>query len=91
MPAREIDDELVKDVHRDVVVAGERLLEERDALLHGEQRLLVVRLADDADDHAVERRGGPADHVEVAERDRVVRAWADGGDHRVNRVIRAEP
>ena len=73
------------------VAAGERLLEERDALLDREERLLVVRIADDADDDAVERRGGTADHVEMAEGDRVVRAWADGGDHRVKRVIRAEP
>ena len=70
---------------------GDGLLEKRNPLLDREQRLLVVRVADDADDDAVERRGGATDHVEMAEGDRVVRAWADCGDHRVKTVIRAEP
>ena len=89
--AREVDDELVEDVHRDVVETGKRLLEEGDSFVDREQRLLVMRVADDADDDTVERGAGTADHVDVAERDRVVRAWADSGDHRVKSVIRAEP
>ena len=89
--AREVDDELVEHVDGDVGEAGDSILEKGDPLLDGEQRLLVVRVADDADDDVVERRSGATDHVEVAEGDRVVRAWADSGDHRVKTVIRAEP
>ena len=51
----------------------------------------MVRVTDDADDDAVEDLGGAADHVDVAVRDRVVRAWVDGGDHNSNSVSRAEP
>ena len=56
----ELDDELGEDVDLDVVLFAQRLLEERDALLDREHRLLVARLADDADDDAVEDRGGAA-------------------------------
>src|SRR5919205_2573211 len=52
--AREVDDELGEAVDLDVVVAGERLLQERDALVEREHRLLVLRGADDADDDTVE-------------------------------------
>ena len=58
----------------------ERVLEERDALLDGERRLLVVRVADDADDDLVEDRGGAADHVDMPERDGVEGAGVDGDD-----------
>ena len=89
--AGEVDDELVEDVDLHVVERCERLLEECDTVGEGEHRLLVMRVAYDADDDAVEDGRRPADHVDVSVRDRVVRAWVDSGDHRVNRVIRAEP
>ena len=53
-----------------------------DALLDREHRLLVLRVADDADDDALEDPGGARDDVEVAVRDRVVAPRADGGDRR---------
>ena len=49
-------------------------------LLDREHRLLVLRVADDADDDAVEDPRGARDDVEVAVRDRVVAPRADGGD-----------
>ena len=92
---RELDDELGKDVDLDVVLVAERLLEEADSLLDREQRLLVARLADDADDDSVEDLCRPPDDVEVAERDRVVAARADRGAQvawiHSNSVSRAEP
>src|SRR5215471_403715 len=89
--ACELDDEFGEHIHRHVMKMRERVLEERDALLQGEHRLLVVRIADDTDDDLVEDRGGASDYVDVAVRDGVVRAWADGGGHGRKRVIRAEP
>jgi hypothetical protein len=97
--AGELDDELREDVDLDVAEVFERALEERHAFLDRERRLLVLRRADDADDDAVEDRRGARDDVEVAVRDRVVRARADRRDGlRVahdsgasNTVIRAEP
>ena len=62
-------------------MAGERAAQELDALLDREHRLLVVRVADDADDDAVEDPGRARDHVDVAVRDGVVRAGADRRDH----------
>ncbi len=94
LPApRELDHELREDVHLDVLEVGERLLQELDALLEAEERRLVPRAADDADDDAVEDRRGARDHVDVAHRDGVIRSWADGGDHEggSKRVSRAEP
>ena len=52
--AGEVDDELGEDVDLDVVEAVERVAQELDALVEREHRLLVLRLADDADDDAVE-------------------------------------
>ena len=80
-PARELDDELAEDVDLDVRQMRERVAQELDALVDLEHRLLVVRLADDADDDAVEDAGGARDHVDVTVRHGVVRAWADRGDH----------
>ncbi len=51
----------------------------------------MVRVADDADDDAVEDPGRAGDHLDVPVRDGVVRAGADGGDHRCMSVMRAEP
>ena len=65
-----------------VTCSRERLLEKRDALLDGEHRSLVLRIADDADDDAVEDLRRPADDVDVAVRDRVVAARADRDDRR---------
>ena len=61
----------------DVVLVTESLLQEGDALVDGEHRLFVARLADDSDDDAVEDHRGPADDVQVPERDRVVAAGAN--------------
>ena len=80
--ACELDDELGEHVDDDVLEASERVLEERDALLDGEERLLVRGIADDADDDPVEDRRGAPDHVDVAVRDGVVAPWADCSDHR---------
>ena len=53
-------------------------LDELDALLGAEQRLLLAHgLVDDGDDHVVEHLRRAPDDVEVAERDRVVGARAD--------------
>src|SRR5688572_26400330 len=96
--AREVDDELAEDVDEDVVQPGEGILQERDALLHGEQRLLVLRVADDADDDPIEDRGRAPDHVHMPQRDRVEGPRVDGSDrvavdgrHLAKRVSRAEP
>src|SRR6476646_947695 len=89
--AREIDDELAKDVDLDVRDVRERLAEEADALVDREGRALGGGLADDTDDDAGEDRRSAADHVDVTERDRVVRAGVDGGDQCSNSVRRAEP
>src|SRR4249919_1987986 len=91
---RELDDELGEDVDLDVVLIAQGLLEEGDALLDREHRLLVARLTDDADDDPVEDRRRAADDVEVAERHRVVAAGADRSAQIVahsNSVSRAEP
>jgi len=45
--SREVDDQLAEDVDDDVVELRKGLLEERDALLDRERRLLVLRVADD--------------------------------------------
>ena len=78
--AGEVDDELAEDVDDHVRHVRERVLEERDALLDGERRLLVVRITDDADDDRVEDRGRAADHVDVAQGDGVERAGVDCDD-----------
>ena len=78
--AGEVDDELAEDVDDHVRHVRERVLEERDALLDGERRLLVVRIANDADDDRVEDRGRAADHVDVAQGDGVERAGVDCDD-----------
>src|SRR5919106_341765 len=78
--ARELDDELREDVDLDVVLARERVLEKTHPLLDREQRLLVQRVADDADDDALEDRRRAPDDVEVPVRDWVVAAGANGGD-----------
>ena len=77
---REVDDQLGEDVDHHVLLPGKRILEEGDALLDRERRLLVQRLANDPDDHLVEHRRRPPDHVYVTEGDRVVRPGADGDD-----------
>ena len=46
-----------------------------------EERRLVVRIADDADDDPVEDPRRARDHVDVPVRDGVVRAGVDRGDH----------
>src|SRR5262249_38036254 len=79
--AREFDHELAEDVDLDVGEAGERVAEKLHALLDGEHRLLVLRRPHDADDDAVEDPGRAREEVDVAVRDRVVRAGRDGGDH----------
>src|SRR4051794_20021175 len=88
---RELDDELAEDVDLDVLQWRKRMLEKPDALVRREHRRLVVRVADDADDDPVEDAGRAGDHVDVAVRHWVVRAWADRGDHASYTVIRAEP
>src|SRR5581483_6985501 len=88
---RELDDELAEDVHLDVVEVPGRVAEEADALLRREHRVLVVRVADDADDHAVEDPRCARDHVHVAVRHRVVRARTDRGDHLPYTVTRVWP
>jgi hypothetical protein len=56
-----------------------RTLDEAEALLDREQRLLLADGAvDDGDDDLVVQLGGAADDVEVAVRDGVIRARADG-------------
>src|ERR671919_1422332 len=78
--AGELDDELGEDLHLDVLGARERLPQEGDPLVHAEQGRLVLRVADDADDHALEDERGAADDVHVAVRDRVVAPRADARD-----------
>src|SRR3989442_1022673 len=82
-----VDDQLGEDVHLHVVEAPDRFVQEADALLDREHRRLVVRVADDADDDAVEDPGRARDHVDVAVRDRVITAWTVGPAHaRANTV-----
>src|SRR5262249_19463811 len=95
--ARELDDELGEDLDLDVLEVAKLVLEELDALLDAEQRVLVRGLADDPDDDPVEDLRRPRDDVEMAERDRVVAPWTDRRDgvaraHSCSkRVRRAEP
>src|SRR5262249_9331620 len=89
--AREVDDELAEDVDLDVLDVRDGLVQERDSLLEGEHRRFVVRTPDDADDDAVEDSRRAFDHVDVTERHRVVRTWADRGDQCPNSVTRALP
>ena len=75
---------------------GSGVLEEGDSFLDREQRLLVRRVAYDADDDRVEDRGRATDHVDVPERDGVERAGVDRDDrlavgHGAKTVRRAEP
>ena len=86
--AREVDHQLAEDVDDDVVELGEGVLEERDPLLDRERRLLVLRVAHDADHHAVEVRGRTPDHVDVPEGHGVEGARVDGDD-RVTVVVMA--
>jgi hypothetical protein len=78
-------------------VTVEGVSQEVDSLLHGEHRLLVLRVAHHADDDAVEDRCRARDDVEVAIRHRVVRPRADSGDGRSllhcarKTVTRADP
>jgi len=88
---RELDDQFGEHVDDDVLARRERVLEEGDPLLDREERLLVRRVTDDADDDAVEDRGRAPDDVDVPVRDGIVRARTDGCYHRENTVIRAEP
>ena len=78
---REVDDELAEYVDLDVREIRERVVQELHALLDREHRLLVVRVADDTDDDAVEDARRARDHVEMPVGDGVVRAGADRGDH----------
>src|SRR5205823_7480169 len=90
--ARELDHQLGEDVDLDVLEPGEGFTEEADPFLQREHRLLVRRAADDADDDPVEDVGGAPDHVDVAVRDRVVRAWCDRRDHSCSKTVtRVEP
>src|SRR4051794_60691 len=89
--AREVDDELLEDVDLDVADRRQLVAQELDALLDREHRLLVVGIADDADDDPVEDPRGALDHVDVPVRDGVVRAGVDGGDQCAKRVMRAAP
>ena len=74
---------------REALEAG---AQEADPLVEGEHRRLVLRVADDADDDAVEDLGGASDHVDVPVRDGVVRAGVDRGDHSASKSVRrAEP
>ena len=91
-PVREVDDELGEDVDLDVVEPGERLTQERDALVEREHRRLVLGIADDPDDDAVEDLGRALDHVDVPVRDGVLVAGVDRGDHSASKsVSRVEP
>ena len=79
--AREVDDQGVERSSparwRDSAL---RRLDELDALLGAEQRLLLAHgLVDDRDDHVVEHLRRALDDVEVAERDRVVGPRAHRG------------
>ena len=73
------------------VVDRQDLLLDRRPLLDRERRLLVVRVADDADDDPLEDRRGAVDDVEVTVGDRVVRARVDRDRHGSKRVMRAAP
>src|SRR5436190_18185996 len=88
-----VDDQLGEDVDLHILPVAERLVEECDSLVQREHRRLVRRAADDTDDDAVEDAGRARDDVDVAVRDRVVRARSDGGDHAgcSKTVIRVEP
>src|SRR5579862_606344 len=88
---RELDDELAERVDFDVAEMRRRAANEVDALVEREERRLVLRVRDDAGDDAVEDLGGACEHVDVPVRDGVVRAGADGRDHRSNSVSRAAP
>src|SRR5579864_742894 len=88
---RELDDQLAEDLDLDIREMTDGSAQELDALLDREQRLLVPRLADNADDEAVEDAGGPRDHVDVPVRHWVVRARTDSSDQCSYTVTRACP
>src|SRR5439155_18434209 len=70
--AGELDDELREHLDLDVLEVGEGLAEEVDTVLDREERLLVLRVTDDADNDPLEDSGGPPDDVDVPVRHRVV-------------------
>src|SRR5262245_31094639 len=78
--AREVDDQLRELRDLDVTSVRQRVLDEANAVLDREHRRLVRWFAHDGDDDAVEDRGGTADDVQMAVRDRVVRARTDRHD-----------
>ena len=79
--AREVDEQALEELDRDVAEVRGLLVEHVLALLEGEQRLRLLRVADDRDDDVVEVPRGPLDDVEMTEGDRVEGTRAECGGH----------
>src|SRR4051812_26210792 len=79
--AREVDQQALEELDRHVPEVRGLLVEHVLALLEREERLRLLRVADDRDDDMVEVARGPLDDVEVTEGDRVEGTRAECGGH----------
>ena len=87
--AGEVDEQALEELDAHVVEVGDLLGEHLLALLEREERLRLLRVADDRHDDVVEVARGPLDDVEVTVGDGIERARAEGGGHAVAPVGRA--
>ena len=78
----DVDDELGEVHHLDVVEVGERLADHLLALVEGEERLALLRVADGADDDLVEEERRRLDELAVPVVERVERPRIEHGGHR---------
>ena len=72
-----------------VAEVGDELDEHLLALLEREERLRLLRVPDDGDDHLLEMGGGALDDVEMAVGDRIERAGDECGGHLVPFLVDA--
>ena len=79
--AGQIDDERAEHGDLDVVEVGERLLDQRLAVLQAEQRLALLRVAHGRDDHPVEQPCRGLDDLDVPVVDRVERTRIENDGH----------
>ena len=77
----EVDEEALEELDAHVVEVRDDLAEHLLALFEREQRLRLLRVADDGHDDVVEVPGGALDDVEVTVGDGIERARAEGGGH----------
>ena len=87
----ELDEQALEELDPHVGEVRDLLGEHLLALLEGEQRRRLLRVADDGHDHVVEVARGPLDDVEVTVGDGIERARAEGGGQAGAAPVRAGP